>query len=161
MTTRNNAASVALAMIALAAGDARAASCSLSVDDMYFGAYRPLGGQHTEAAAAITVDCIASGANTEAVSYSISLSGGNSNNPFNRQLRRAEGGMPLEYNIYLDASYTRVWSGAETPGGSLDGLLTPPLRSSQRHRVYGRIPGGQSQILPGQYLDQLLVIVDY
>ena len=93
--------------------------------------------------------------------FTIALNKGGGSSINNRSL--AFGANTLNYNLYIDNTYTTVWgdgtTGTLVAGGLLlDALgLTPGVTFT----VYGRIPGRQLTVPPGTYTDSLTVTVTY
>ena len=64
----------------------------------------------------------------------------------------AKGPATLAYNLYVDASHTRVWG---------DGTGNTQTQTGMGNLViYGRIPG-QQNVPAGLYTDRVMVIVEW
>ena len=115
-------------------------NCSISVSDLAFGAYDPLGAhanQQLDGAAAVQVLC------TRSASASVQLDAGQSGS------RTLNGGAErVTYQLYRDANRTRAWSGQS---GNIR-LVSTSAREPQQFTVYARIPAGQ-QVTSGRYTD--------
>ena len=74
------------------------------------------------------------------------------------------GANQLAYNLYTDNTYLTAWG--DGSGGSQSvssGILLDVLGLSpqQTHWIYGRIPGSQTTVAPGSYIDTITVTVTY
>jgi spore coat protein U-like protein len=126
------------AALLASAGIAHAAECDVRATPLVFGSYRPTLRGPTDVTATITVTCTAIEA--EDLAYEIDLAGAEKD-----VLETPEGGQPLRYGIFVDATRLRRWGdglgGTATLVGSMS--LSPGERRSISHTVYGRLPGGQ------------------
>lgn len=155
---------VALLGLLLASGAVRAATCTVSNATLSFGAYNPIAATPTTANSTLSVSCseLLGGGSSSTVSYSMQISGGNSGNTTNREMRLV--GNALPYNIYTSASYTTLWDNSTGVSGSvsLQGPLGLPVLvfGSESQTVYGRILA-QRPAASGVYTDSLVVTVTY
>lgn len=151
-------------LLALAAGSAQA-GCTISSTGLAFGAYQPLtfAGKLTSAAvdSTATVSVVCTGINT-AGPYTMVLgpsTAGSGDRVSTRYLTLSNGGAPMAFNVYTDASRTIVW-GNGTTGALLSGSIATG-NSNQSHTVYGRIPAGQNTLKAGSYSDSLTMTITY
>jgi spore coat protein U-like protein len=159
--------SVALLLaLALPAGPARAAGCSVSSSGLAFGQYQPLtfaGKLNSVAAtsdASINVACTGiAGGGAYTITLGPSLAGGG-DRIGTRYLSNPAGGPDMAYNVYLDPSYATVWGDGIMAGAVLGGTI-PPGDSNQSHTVYGRIPAGQNTLRAGSFSGTLTITVSY
>lgn len=167
MTARRwwrGACSAAYALLVLVvAAPAGAASCSLSVGALNFGAYDVFAAGDLAANADVVVSCrrVAGDPVPVLVGYQVGLSAGSAASYVQRRMR--SGANWLGYNLYTSNNYSQVWgdgSGStRTVGGLfLFGAQTAP--STRRHTMYGRVPARQD-VAVGAYADNVLVTVTY
>ena len=148
----------------LVAAPATAATCTVANGTLAFGSYNPVSASPATATTSITDSCSAllGFGNTDTVSYSILLSGGNSGNTASR--RMSFGANNLPYNLYTSGSYGAVWDNTSGVSDSfvLRGLLGLPLLvlGNSSKTVYGRILAQQPAV-SGAYADSLLITVNY
>lgn len=135
-------------------------SCSVGTTNVVFGVYNPLAPGNADSTGSVSVDC--GGVAGLLIPYKIDLGHGGAASYAGR--RMSSGAELLTYNLYTDNSYLTLWGdgtgGSQSVSGSvlLDLLgLTP----AQTHWVYGRIPGGQTSVRPGGYVDTITVTVTY
>lgn len=135
-----------------------AASCVVSVQDFAFGSYNP-NSPALDATSVLGVQCTASGAAPEDVSYTLSIAPGVSGDVQARYLQ-GPGDSIISYNLYSDANRSMVW-GDTASNTAVMGNLMPPQTSSNDHIVFGRIPGNQQGRSAGEYADNLMILLDY
>ncbi|MEH6490174.1 spore coat U domain-containing protein [Hyphomonas oceanitis] len=134
-------------------------SCSISADDLSFGAYDPLSASNHDATGEVRVTCGALVVSIT-VSYTISLSSGSSGTSLARTM--ANGGTTLAYNLYTTPARTSIWGNGAggtvtlSNGYSLS-LLVP---RTDAFPVYGRIPPAQP-VGAGSYSDSLVATVTF
>lgn len=155
-------ARIVASAIALAALPAWSASCSLAAGSLVFPPYQPLtlagriASRAAESTATITVSCSGTGGG----SYSIALGPSASGSVVTRELVNASGGPAMAFNIFVDANYLGVWGDA-SGGNLLTGTIPATLPGSASHRVYGRIPAGQSGVRAGSFGAVLQMTLSY
>lgn len=143
--------------LSLLSASAQAATCSLAATAVAFGNYNAVLALPSDSSGTLTVTC-QSGL-LELVSYSITLSPGNSGNAAARRLQ--SGANQLTYNLYTDILRSNYWgSGAQSLSSNLliTTLLTPFVAN---HPVYGRIPAGQSGAAAGSYSDVIQATITF
>lgn len=125
-------------------------SCSVTADNLAFGAVNVLSATAVTSTSNISVTC------TTDTTYNIGLDGGNSADVAARYMTdTATTPNKLNYNLYQESTNTTVWgntSGTNTVAGTGTG-------SAQSHTVYGKVPGGQSGLPAGAYDDTINVTV--
>lgn len=147
----------AMIFLSLLSASAQAATCSLAATAVAFGNYNAVLALPSDSSGTLTVTC-QSGL-LELVSYSITLSPGNSGNAAARRLQ--SGANQLTYNLYTDILRSNYWgSGAQALSSNLliTTLLTPFVAN---HPVYGRIPAGQSGAAAGSYSDVIQATITF
>jgi spore coat protein U-like protein len=158
---------LAVCLLCVVAPAARAAgSCTVNSTGLAFGAYQPLSfpGKlaSTDVVSTATVSVTCSAIVTGG-GYTISLGAGSygvGNRISTRFLNNnLNGGAPIAFNAYTEASYSTVW-GNGSVGALLVGAI-PVGASSQSHIVYGKIPAGQNTIKPGSFSDSLTMTISY
>jgi Uncharacterized secreted protein len=146
-------------------GTARAgAECSITSVALAFGVYDPAAPSPDDTATTVTVTCVYVPPSVTSVGYTIALSNGmHGTDAATRQM--ASGSSRLAYNVFNDASRTRVWgmgnAGTVVATGSM--TVGPGVGNGTRtatHTVYGRVPSLQDAV-PGTYLDSLVLTLVY
>jgi spore coat protein U-like protein len=143
-----------------------AGSCAVSSSGLAFGGYQPLTfpGKlaSTDVVSTATISVICSAIATGG-GYTISLGAGNygaGDRISTRYLNNnVNGGAPMAFNAYTQASYSTVW-GNGSVGALLVGAI-PVGASSQSHVVYGKIPAGQNTLAAGSFSDSLTMTISY
>jgi len=140
------------------------ADCSITSVGLNFGLYEPANPQPDDVAATVTVTCVYVAPGTTGVSYTVALSNGLYGTSATSRSMAAEEGL-LGYNVYADATRTRIWGtgngGTVVASGSM--TVGPGVGNGTRtatHTVYGRLPALQDA-LPGHYLDTLMLTLSY
>ncbi len=149
---------LAAAWLAASAAPADAVTCTVSATAAAFGTYNVFSGTPTDTSATIQTSCNA--AVSIAVSYTLSLSAGNGSYS---QRAMMNGPGTLRYNLFTNSARSTVW-GDGTAGTSTetDGYLLAALTPVTRtYTAYGRIPAGQTTVIPGAFADALLVTLTY
>jgi spore coat protein U-like protein len=124
-----------------------AAVCTITTNDLAFGAYDPSVG-NVDASTTVDIVC------TPGTTYDVGLDGGGSGSVAARQM--ASGGSVLNYGLYQDATRTTNWGdtvGTDTVAGVGGGGI-------QNITVYGRVPTSQF-VTPGVYNDTVTATVTY
>ena len=137
-----------------------ACSCNATVTNVVFSPYQPFAGSNVDSTGTVRLTC--GGALGLLIPATLSLSVGAGTGYTARAL--ASGSNKLSYNLYSSSGYTTIvgdgTGGSSTLSGGvlIDalGVVTPQVWT-----LYGRIPGGQSTVIPGAYADTLLVTVTY
>lgn len=135
-------------------------SCTVTTTSVLFANYNPLAYGNTDSTGTVTVKC--GGVAGLLVPFTIALNQGGGSSITNRSL--AFGGNRLNYNLYIDNTYTTVWGDGTTGTLVAGGLLLDALGLSPGlvYTVYGRIPGRQVTTIPGgPYVDSVSVTLTY
>ncbi len=123
--------------------------CTVSATDLAFGSYAS-SGRAVDSTNNVNVVC------NSGTQFALTLSTGN-NTPTYTPRRMESGGNLLSYNIYTDATRSKIW-GDGTGGSTGQGGLGNGV--NQQFIGYGRIPAAQS--LPaGNYFDIIVATVTY
>jgi spore coat protein U-like protein len=129
--------------------------CTATTTPMAFAAHNPLASSNNDSTGKVRVSC--GGVASVALTYTVALGAGTGASLTARKM--ASGSNRLAYNVY-----TSVWgdgsdgTGVASGGFTLDVFgLSPP----QDWTFYGRIPGSQSGVAPGAYVDSLVVTLTY
>lgn len=148
---------------------------TLSTSPIDFGTYDPLQATDTDVnsgAITVTATCDQSSTNPFTLTYTVSLSAGNSSPSYARYMLGGPANEQLDYNLYTDSTRLTIW-GDGTIGGT--GTVTPTLTGpcqkqegnhwsgcsgSQTDTVYGRITKLQN-VTPGVYNDTVYVTYTY
>lgn len=129
-----------------AATPARAATCTVSPQNLSFGLYDPLSSSTSDTVATITVTCDAETA------FEIALGPGSGSYAARTM---TAGPDTMVYNLYIDPQRTLVW------GDGMGGSNTVGAVSAQRDfSVYARAPALQN-LRPGVYGDSVAITVTY
>lgn len=146
----------------LAFDSAHALDCTFLTSGVAFGVYDAALATPTDSTGNATLRCTHVGGGAVKTSYTIALSRGGSGSFVQRQLRA--GSSVLNYNLFTDATRTRVWGDGSAGSAIVAGtLLVNPgnfVINEARHPIYGRIPAQQSAD-SGIYADQILVTVTF
>jgi len=155
----------ALALVAvatLACGPAYALDCTFFTSGVAFGVYDGTLPTPTDSTGNATLRCTHLGGGAVKTSYTIALSTGASGSFVQRQLR--SGNAVLNYNLFTDATRTRVWGDGSGGSAIVAGtLLVNPgnfVINEAVHPIYGRVPARQSAD-SGIYADQILVTLTF
>lgn len=108
----------------------------------------------TTGSSTINVNC------TKGDTYTIALSYGGTGTAANRIM--VSGVNNLNYNLYTDSGYTKVWNNSCTVGNNCDGGTGagPGVGNAQSYTVYGQIPAGQN-VPAGSYTDTITLTVNF
>ena len=124
-------------------------SCSVSASDLNFGTTAILSA-NTDQVGSINATC------TNQLSYTVSLSGGDSGATDPTQRKMSKGAEQVTYGLYRDAARVLPWG--DTIG--TDTLAATGTGLAQSHTVYGRVPP-QTTPSTGTYVDTIIVTVTY
>lgn len=141
---------------------AYAVQCSIATPGLAFGNYDVFAAAPTNGAGTISVTCSVNPSGGK-VSYTISLSAGSSNSFVQRQMQGS--GYTLNYNLYTSNTYSVVWGDGSGSTSNVTGSMrlnknTNPTQTNQ-HTVYGRIPALQDAGVSPNYLDTIIVTLNY
>ncbi|MDD5480931.1 spore coat U domain-containing protein [Rhodoferax sp.] len=134
---------------------AMAESCHVSTAALAFGAYNTASPAPLDVMGSLDLHC------SNKVHAELSLSVGNGTGASysgGRKMTRAGGSNTLTYNLYADAARTRVL------GDGTHGSVTLKINSNKNNysqTIWGRLPGGQTSALPGNYQDMVVATVSY
>lgn len=143
--------------------------CSCSADvgttNVSFGTYDPFGA-NLDVTGNVRVTC--SGLVTllpHDIPYTIQLDKGSYAASFNpRQM--ASGAYRLNYNLYADSARGTIWGDGTGGTSTVPGTVQLPalgiiVTRYMDNTVYGRIPGSQTTVHAGSYIDTITVTVTY
>lgn len=131
-------------------------SCTVSNSSINFGLYNPLDPiSDDNNAASVQISCNVVGSGTASVGVALGTSAGTL-----AARRLVNGSSFLNYNIYIDPSYTTIW-GDNTAGTSIGSGTLSKIRETMSWTLYGRIPAGQLNAAPGTYTDTVQVTVTF
>ncbi|MCP3168262.1 Csu type fimbrial protein [Myxococcus qinghaiensis] len=152
-TTRTQALMLA-GLCGLAPASARAACEIRAVVGPSFLNYTSLPPLPLDSTGSVTFRCTA----VQTTPITIDLSEGSSGSYATRHLQ-GPSSTPLEYNLFLDATYLSIW-GDGLSGTSRYGPVVPPLDEDITVTIYGRIPAQQS-VVAGAYSDTVVVTLNF
>jgi spore coat protein U-like protein len=128
-------------------------NCTLSTSAVAFGDVDVTTGNDVDATGSIGVTC------TSGTAWSASADVGAGTGATLTTRKMADGANLLNYVLYTDSGRTTVW------GDGVDGAtaLVSDTGSGveQTKTIYGRIPGGQTDVPAGSYADTVAVTVTY
>lgn len=165
MTRLQNASALAAALLlalGMGPGDAEAATdtdnflvsanvaavCTITANDLVFGAYDPGAGDR-DMSTDLNVEC------TPGTVYDVGLDGGATGNVAARQM--SDGANPLNYGLYITNFGVTNWG--NTVGVDTYNETSAPA-GPHSLTVYGRIPGGQFTAA-GLYNDNILATITF
>ncbi len=132
------------------------AACSISAKNVAFGTYNPFNTNPTTSKGDISVVC----GLQESFTISLSKGMGNTFNPRSMY----SGAYSLNYNLYLDASYTTIWGDGSSGTGQIKrGPILPVCTTMLpcSFTLYGSIPASQTDVAAGMYTDQITVTIKF
>lgn len=132
-------------------------SCIInSVGTLGFGSYDPNAGAALTGTSTINVNCTKNAPYTIALDYGVH--GGTA---ANRMMQDA-GTDTLNYNLYTDSGYTKVWNSTCGGANNCDSGTGagPGVGNQQTYTVYGQLPAGQNAPA-GSYADTITVTVNF
>jgi spore coat protein U-like protein len=131
--------------------------CQVQAQPLQFGDYEAGTPVPLDSAGIVTVRC----AGQPAGPFVVKLGSGTSGDPGQRTMQA--GAETLSYNLFVDASRTRVWGdgtrGSEAVVVESEGGPRGRPRETELP-VFGRIPAGQDPV-PGIYADTVIVTVEF
>jgi spore coat protein U-like protein len=151
-STRVSVSEVALAtLIAICSAPALAdPSChNLTATGLAFGPYDPLSATPVFSLGTVTFNC------PPPAMAQVSLSAGGSGTFFPRGMSNPADPVRLEYNLYVDATYTTVWG-----DGTAGTAAVPVTAKTKSMDVYGRIPPYQD-VAVGTFSDTVIVTFNF
>ncbi len=147
----------AAALLTLPAARAQV-SCDLQVPAMSFGSVDILGEMPIDRSlGSIEVICRNTGIADVAVLMRTAVSAGSGGTDSRRRMA-GPGGSFLEYNLFRDASRTRLWRASGDPAVMLN--VGAKQQASLQLPVFGRL-NGPREARPGGYTDWLTVTLDF
>ena len=127
-------------------------TCTIRVNKLNFGEYSSIAAAHTDVDTTIELDC------PPAITALVKIDAGeNAQGEINFHQRnlRSSKGYYLKYNLYIDATRSRVW------GDGTNNSYTATIRAGQSQlTIYGRIPARQN-IPQGYYTDRVSVTIEW
>ena len=135
-------------------------SCNTTITNVVFAPYNPLSGSNDDSTGQISVNC--TGLVALAIGYTVTVGTGSSNSFSARQM--VAGTNKLVYNLYTSVAYAQVLGDGTSGTGTLSGTITLSVLgvgTAQAFPIYGRIPSGQTSVVPGTFADTLVVTLTY
>ena len=135
-------------------------TCNTTITNVVFSPYNPLSGSNVDSTGQITVNC--GGVASLLVPFTVTVGTGSSNSFSARQM--VSGTNKLVYNLYTSVLYSQVLGDGTSGTGTLTGsipLSVLGIGTAQSYTIYGRIPGGQTSVVPGTFADTLTVTLTY
>ena len=136
---------------------AHAQACTASATPVAFGTYDPKSNLPTSSTGTVTIVCQSTVGLL--VAYSVKLSSGAGTLQARKMITA---GSQLNYQIYLDPTYTQIWGdGSGGTGYNVGGyLLAVLVPVTTNYTAYGRITALQN-VYAGSYTDTLTILVTY
>lgn len=135
-------------------------TATVSTTPVGFGAVQPFGA-HADAIGSVRVGF--GGVAGLLIPYRVDIGSGNGGTGFaNRRMN--QGSATLAYQLYADSGRTTVWGDGSAGTVYVQGSLLLDvlgLSAPNTHWIYGRVPSGQMQAVPGPYADTVTVTVTY
>jgi spore coat protein U-like protein len=130
-------------------------TCSASAAALAFPNYTPGGGVQT-GSTTISVKC------TKNTSFTVGLNAGSTPGDAFVQRLMASGANTLQYNLYIDNGYSKVF-GDGTPGSQTVTALGLGVATAAAVPVFGQLPDSAANqaAVPGSYSDLITVTVSY
>jgi spore coat protein U-like protein len=156
-STRRPIARALALVVSLASASAQASTtCSAVMTNIQFGSSDPFTGW-TDVTATINYSCtITSLLSSSKVRMCFSIGSGaqGTGSVYPRQM--TSGSNSLLFNLYKDSSYSQIWGTRSDAYDSVNqdmqlGALIGSVTDSGSLTVYGRIPSGQTSVIPGAY----------
>jgi len=129
------------------------ANCSINTSPLSFASYNFMHISDSNTTSQLSILCDVD------IPFNVKLNAGlNAAGDFSqRQMFSAQGGTPLRYNIYLDASYSQIWGDGRGFSNYYRGLSSGVPTSLP---VYAKIPARQ-MVSPGIYSDSVIVTIEW
>jgi len=141
--------------VAVAAGPARAQSCSFSISALNFGTIDLTANTPFTSTATLSASCTGTGNATVRACPNIDVGSGGSTSGSPRFL--LNGAAQLNFNLYQDGAYTSVWGSdlwafaGSYPSPTIDVTLNGSGSGSASQTIYGQIWAGQQTLAAGTY----------
>lgn len=137
-------------------------SCEVTytANTMAFGTYNPLLGSNHDVEGDVNMRCYTTLGLL--VTVDIALSKGVYSTVFSPR-KMASGLNRLNYDLYTNSGRTTIWGDGSGSTDTVTDNIDLTLLSYvyRTYTVYGRIPTGQSTVLPGSYSDSVFITVTY
>lgn len=130
------------------------ANCLVTVADVAFGNYDPVGANATtplDAEGSVTLSC------TQGAHARVKLGFGQHAVGNQRSMASTAGNARLLYELYLNPTRTQPWN---SPYGFFPGTGASTSPAPVTNQVYGRVAAGQN-VPVGAFADEVLVIVSF
>ena len=124
---------------------------AVTAGTLAFGTYVPDAPSDQTATSTVSVAC------TKTTPIQIALDKGTTTGATTSARKLASGANTLNYNLYSDSGRSTVWDDASSKVAGTGQGLTTKLDFT----VYGKIPSGQVDTVPGDYTDSITVSVSY
>lgn len=130
-----------------------AKTCTISGGAVAFGVYDPTSSANLDSIGSVTLECNG----RIKATLSVSVGSGVGASYFSGRRMTRIGGSTLKYNLYANASRTKVLG--DGTGGSVTLEIEGLKFESQA--IWARIPAQQANVLSGSYVDTVLVTISY
>ncbi len=145
-------------LLLLASLPANATTCTASLSNLNFGSVNPFGG-NVDVSGTLSYSCtrpFSIGLGSLSVLICINIGDGSQGDGGISPRRMGDGGGNyLNFNLYSDVARSIIWghSAQAFPAVTVTDAFVPLLTTSVggSRPIYGRIPGGQTGLVPGSY----------
>lgn len=124
--------------------------CNVTATNLAFGLVDPIGG-NVDSSSTISVKC------TKNSPYTIGLSAGTTPGATISSRLMNNNGVTMLYNLYTDAARTIVWGDSAVAPFWVSGV-GGGMGTAQIVPVYGRVPGNQTDLVVGNYLETAITV---
>ncbi|MCF4165011.1 spore coat U domain-containing protein [Zavarzinia compransoris] len=141
-------------------------TCNMSVPStINFNTYDPFSATDLTTAGSASVSCSSSGLISGSITYTLTLSQGAHGTYAARRMAPSVGTIQAQYNLYTNSGHTTVLGdGSGTTAifsASCSGALLFGSSCNNSHNYYGKVPAGQTTLVPATYSDTLVWSLDF
>src|SRR5215472_16217515 len=144
-----------LAMLAATQADAQ--SCTVSLTNVAFGTVDVLPGTAVDTTATVTVACSGGGS---AVTACVSIGCGSACDATSRQTTGPSSNT-ARYDLYSDSSRTTLWGSWQTGWDTAGVQVSVPKNGTVNQTVYGRFLASQTTAIAGSYTSTVTASITY
>lgn len=140
-------------------------TCTMNVPStINFGTYDPFSATHLTTSGFVIVSCSSSGLISGSITYSLTLSQGAYGTYAARKMAPSVGTIQAQYNLFTNSSYTTVLGNGSGATAIFSATCSGALLGSScdnLHVFYGRVPAGQTTLVPATYSDTVIWSLDF
>ena len=127
-----------------------AAQCSVTANNLAFGAVDPLGA-NVDQTTTVSVKC------TKNSPYTVGLNAGTTTGATIAQRKMANGADTMDYNLFTDAGRSTIWGNSAVSPTWVSGTGAG-MGTAQVLTVFGRVPTGQTNLAVGSYAESTITV---